>query len=194
MNNKTCPYCWGTILRDGTAFRIRAASRHDGPKIRRAFSNLDPDTRYIRFFNFKKDLGKEELALITHADFERAVVLLATIGVGKDELVIGEASYFVIDPSAIERGAELSFIVEEGFQGRGVAGLLMKHLTEIAYSKGLGLLVADVLSCNMRMLNVFRHCGLPISIRIEGNMLHVSLSLQRRGEAAHSKSALATAQ
>jgi GNAT superfamily N-acetyltransferase len=184
MNNKPCPYCWGAILRDGTAVTIRAANGDDGPKIRRAFSNLDPHTRYMRFFNFKKDLSKEELALITHADFERAVVLLATIGAGKDELVIGEASYFVIDPSATERGAELAFIVEEDFQGRRVANLLMKHLAEIAYSKGLGLLVAEVLSCNMRMLNVFRHCGLPVSIRIEGNVFHVSLSLQRTGEAA----------
>jgi GNAT superfamily N-acetyltransferase len=133
----------------------------------------------MRFFNFKKDISKEELALITHADFEQAVVLLATTFAGKDELVIGEASYFVIYLSAAARGAELAFVVEEDFQGRGVASLLLKHLVEIAYSKGLDFLVAEVLSCNAPMLNVFRHCGLPLSIRIEGNVSHVCLSLQR---------------
>jgi GNAT superfamily N-acetyltransferase len=188
MNSQPCPYHWSTVLRDGTAVTIRAAKRDDGPRIRAAFSKLDPHTRYMRFFNFKKDISKEELALITRADFERAVVLLATMRAGKDELVIGEASYFVIDPSATERGAELAFIVEEDFQRRGVATLLMKHLAEIARSKGLALLVAEVLSCNMPMLNVFHHCGLPVSIRIEGNVFHVSLSLQRTGEAAHSRS------
>ena len=55
-----------------------------------------------------------------------------TIGAGEDEVVIGGASYFVVDSDAAERSAELAFTVEEDFQGRGVATLLMRRIIAIA--------------------------------------------------------------
>jgi GNAT superfamily N-acetyltransferase len=179
MDSASCPYCRHATLRDGTAVTIRAARADDAPKIRKAFLNLDPLTRYKRFFAFKADISEAELTTITQADFEQAVVLLATIGAGKDALVIGAASYFVMNPSAAERSAELAFTVEEDFQGRGLASLLIKHLIEIARSKGLCLLVAEVLSCNTPMLKVLRHCGLPVTMQGEGNVFRLGLSLQQ---------------
>ena len=166
-----------TTLKDGTAVTVRAARADDGPKLRRAFLNLNQDTRYARFFTFKANVSDAEFALITHADFEQAVALLVTIGAGEDEVVIGGASYFVIDFDAAERSAELAFTVEEDFQGRGVASLLMRRIIAIAQAKRLHRLVAEVLSCNVPMPSVFRRCGLPITIRREGDITHVILSL-----------------
>ena len=88
-------YVFAETLRDGTAVTVRAAGANDGPKIRRAFLNLERDTVYTRFFGYKADVSDAELGRITGADFERAVALLVTIGAGEDEVVIGGASYFV---------------------------------------------------------------------------------------------------
>ena len=73
-------------LRDGTAVTLRAAGADDGPKIRRAFLDLERDTQ---FFGFKADVSDAELGLIMGADCERAAALLVTIGA---------ASYFVSGP------------------------------------------------------------------------------------------------
>jgi hypothetical protein len=43
-------YVFAEMLRDGTAVTVRAAGANDGPKIRRAFLNLERDTVYTRFF------------------------------------------------------------------------------------------------------------------------------------------------
>ena len=82
-------YVFAETLRDGTAVTVRAAGANDGPKIRRAFLNLERDTVYTRFFGYKADVSDAELGRITGADFERAVALLVTICAGEDEVVIG---------------------------------------------------------------------------------------------------------
>ena len=174
-------YVFAETLRDGTAVTVRAAGANDGPKIRRAFLNLERDTVFTRFFGYKADVSDAELDRITGSDFERAVALLITIGAGEDEVVIGGASYFVSDSAAAGRSAELAFTVEEDFQRRGIGSLLMRHIIAIARVKGLDRLEADVLSRNRPMLNVFRRCGLPMAVRHEGDVIHVILSLQDAG-------------
>ena len=42
-------YVFAETLRDGTAVTVRAAGANDGPKIRRAFLDLERDTVYTRF-------------------------------------------------------------------------------------------------------------------------------------------------
>jgi GNAT superfamily N-acetyltransferase len=174
-------YVFAETLRDGTAVTVRAAGANDGPKMRRAFLNLERDTVYTRFFGYKADVSDAELGRITGADFEQAVALLVTIGAGEDEVVIGGASYFVAAAAAAGRSAELAFTVEEDFQSRGIGSLLMRHIIAIARVKDLDRLEADVLSRNRPMLNVFRRCGLPVAVRHEGDVIHVILSLREAG-------------
>ena len=97
-------YVFAETLRDGTAVTVRAAGANDGPKIRRAFLNLERDTVYTRFFGYKADVSDAELGRITGADFERAVALLVTIGAGEDEVVIGGRAISSAAPSP-PRGA-----------------------------------------------------------------------------------------
>jgi GNAT superfamily N-acetyltransferase len=180
MQNLRC-YFFAETLRDTTVVTVRAARVDDGPKIRRAFQNRDRDTVYTRFFGYKADVSDADLARITGADFDTTVALLVTIGTGKDEVVVG-ASY-VVENSATTAGrsAEVAFLVEEDFQGRGIASSLMRHIIAIARANGLDRLEADVLSHNLAMLNVFRRCGLPMEVRRAGDVVHAILSLREQG-------------
>jgi hypothetical protein len=69
-------YVFAETLRDGTAVTVRAAGANDGPKIRRAFLNLERDTVYTRFFGYKADVSDAELGRITGADFTGRVMFL----------------------------------------------------------------------------------------------------------------------
>jgi RimJ/RimL family protein N-acetyltransferase len=172
-------YSFAEMLKDGTAVTVRAARGDDGPKIRRAFHNLERHTVYTRFFSYKADVSDVDLARITGADFEGTVALLVTFGSGEDEVVIGGASYVVIDSvTAAERSAEVAFTVEEDYQGRGIGSLLMRHIIAIARAKGLDRLEADILSHNLPMLHVFRRCGCPLAVRRDGEVIHAILSLR----------------
>jgi GNAT superfamily N-acetyltransferase len=165
-------------LQDGVEVTIRAVRPDDGERIHRAFRRLAPETVRHRFMSYKRDLTDAELKHITGVDFRRDVALLVTIGSGEDETVEGGASYFALDLDAPYDSAELAFTVEEDFQGRGIAGSLMRHLIWFARRNRLRQFEADVLISNLPMLAVFRDSGLPMTIAQDGETVHVTLSLQ----------------
>lgn len=164
-------------LKDGSKVTIRAVRPDDGEKIHRAFHQLGAETVHNRFMGYKRDVSDAELAHITGVDFKRDVALLATIGAGEAEQVVGGASYFAIDPDVPSRGAELAFTVEEDYHGRGMAGRLIRHLISFARRNGLHQFEADVFAGNLPMLAVFRASGLPMTIEQDGDTVHVTLSL-----------------
>jgi GNAT superfamily N-acetyltransferase len=171
-------YVFKETLRDGTRVTLRAARADDGLKIRRAFESLNRDTVYTRFFGFKADVSDVELRGITHVDFNHNTALLITTGSGDSEVVIGGASCFAIETDPPARRGEIAFTVEEDYQGRGMASLLLKHIVRIARGNGLTCLEADVLARNLPMLTVFKRSRLPMTLRHDGDVVHVTLALQ----------------
>jgi GNAT superfamily N-acetyltransferase len=161
---------------------IRPVRRDDGPRIVRAFRALEPESIRRRFFFAKKNLGAEELRRLTESDGTRDVVLVATVAndprdsvVGLGHCVCGEAR------------AEVAFMVEEDYQGRGIAGELLRRLTVIARGKGILWFEADVLLDNEPMLKVFRRSALPMQAAPTHGIVHLTLDL---GEAPGSRPAL----
>jgi GNAT superfamily N-acetyltransferase len=100
-------------------------------------------------------------------------------------MVIGGAAYYSITLAPQTCSAELAFTVEDDYQGRGIASLLMRHIARIARQNGLKCLEADVLPSNLPMLAVFRCSGLPMVMRPEGDTVHVMLFLQAGNHSGH---------
>lgn len=164
-------------MRDGTPVRIRAIRPDDRERIVAAFHKLDAQTIYTRFFTAKKQLSEADLGRIDASDFEHAVVLVATLGSGADEIIIGGGAYTVLDRPGAARTAELSFTIEEDYQGQGLSSLLMALLSEIARERGVERFEAEVLAGNAPMLRVFRRSGLPMTQHLEDGVVHVLMDL-----------------
>ena len=164
-------------LRDGTPVTIRITRADDRQRLVTAFAKLDPQSIYTRFFGFRKELSETLLGHLDAPDFDRFVALVATLGSGADEVVIGAASYVVLDPAAAALSAEVAFLVEEDFHGQGLAGKLLADLIAIARGRGIRRFEADVLSGNAAMLRVFRRSGLPIKATREGSTIHFVVEL-----------------
>jgi GNAT superfamily N-acetyltransferase len=168
-----------SVLPDGTTILIRAVRPDDKPRFRAAFANLERNSIYRRFLGYKKELTDADLEHATEVDFDRAVALVATAGSGDAEAIIAGARY-VSDPGpAPHCNAEIAFLVEEDYQGQGIAGCLLDHLVRIACAKGLSQLYADVLANNRPMLTVFERSGLPMRKTQFQDVIHVTLSLDR---------------
>jgi RimJ/RimL family protein N-acetyltransferase len=176
-------------LRNGTAVLIRNIRPDDRRRIVEAFHKLDPASIYTRFFSAKKELSEADLGRIEAADFERAVVLVATLPSGADETIIGGGAYTVLERPGEPNTAELSFTVEEDYHGQGLSGLFMRLLTQIGRERGIRRFEAEVLAGNQAMLKVFQRSGLPITQRTEDGVVHVSMALDAAAEAGRSGTA-----
>jgi RimJ/RimL family protein N-acetyltransferase len=171
-------------LRDGTPVCVRAVRPDDRQRIIDAFHKLAPETVYTRFFSAKKELSEADLGRIEASDFVRAVSLVVTLGQGADEVIIGGGSYTVLDHPGEPSTAEVSFTVEEDYQGQGLSTLLMRLLVQIGRERGIHRFEAEVLAGNTPMLKVFERCGLPMVSRLDDGVMHVMLSLDAPAAAA----------
>jgi RimJ/RimL family protein N-acetyltransferase len=164
-------------LRNGTAVTIRHLHAEDRERIAKAVGQLDRESIYTRLFSYRRELTDAGLNRIMTVDPESEVALLVTTGAGDDEIVIGSCRYGASPPGDEERTAEVAFLVEEDYQGLGIAGRLLRCLAEIGRRQGITRFEADVLPGNKSMLAVFARSGLPMQQRRDGGVVHVSLTL-----------------
>ncbi len=168
-------------LKNGQEVRIRAMRPDDKGLVQEMFRHLEPESIYTRFFHAKKVLTDDDLKMITEVDFEKVVAFAVTIGPEDSETMIGGGRYACVETQGPCRNAEVAFIVEEDYQGQGIAGMLIRRLTAIARERGLAQFEAEVLPENRAMLAVFSHCGLPVKEKYDGDSIHVTMSLAEEG-------------
>ena len=164
-------------LRNGLAVTIRHLRADDRDRIAKAVRQLDRESVYTRLFSYRNELTESGLDRLMRVDPEHEVALVVTIRAGNDETVIGSCRYFVSRANGVEPAAEVAFVVEEDYQGFGIASRMLRHLAQIARERGIATLEADVLSENKSMLGVFVRSGLPMTKRRDGGSVHVVLAL-----------------
>jgi RimJ/RimL family protein N-acetyltransferase len=166
-------YAAAETLKGGLAVTIRALRPDDRERVAQAVRQLDRASIYLRLFSYRKELTEAGLDRIMAFDPRREVVLLATIGDGERETVIGSGRYVVTDPHT----AEIAFVVEEDYHGRGIAGRLLRHLALVARGQGITTFEAEVLAENKAMQAVFERTGWATRKRREGEVMHVTMTL-----------------
>jgi len=166
-------YAVRETLRNGLEVLVRALHPDDGERIAEAFSKLDKESVYTRFFGPKTGLTDKDYQTIRELDFDTRVALVVTIMEGGREVIIASGSYSRFAPDA----AEVAFTVEEDYHGLGIARRLLQHLGRIAGERGLVRFEAEVLPYNNAMLKVFAASGWPMSKRSEDGAIHITLAL-----------------
>ena len=151
---------------------IRAVRPGDKERIVRAFRALDRRSVYLRFFSYKKHLEDEELRRVTECDGVSEARLVATVGSGDREIIVGLGEY-----ARSGAAAEIAFAVEEDFQRRGIASRLLRQLVDIARANGIVRFEADVLAENTPMLAVLRNSGLHMRTSQRQGVVRATLFL-----------------
>ena len=122
-------YSASETLRDGRAVTIRAIRASDKQAMLDAFHGLDPHTVYLRVFSALGEPDAKTLRDWTEIDFDRLVRLVVCLPRPEGgEQIIGGASFAMLEPGNPAAGAEVSFTIEEDFQGQGLGGKLLTHL------------------------------------------------------------------
>ncbi|MFI5215858.1 MAG: GNAT family N-acetyltransferase [Candidatus Limnocylindria bacterium] len=175
------PRCYASdeLLRDGGSIHIRALRPDDRQRLLAHFQHLSAQSIRFRFLGAKKLLSEDELDRFTELDFESRVALVATLGRGEEEKIIGVGRYDVLPsaPSA-PRSAEVAFAVLDEHQGRGIGTVLLEHLLGIARQGEIREFEADVMGENRAMLDVFRGSGLLLRRTLDSGVVHLSFPIE----------------
>jgi RimJ/RimL family protein N-acetyltransferase len=147
------------ILDSGERIPVRPMSADDDAALVRFHHTLSQGTTYMRFFSVHPELTSDEVHHFTHVDHSRREALVATF----DDEIIGVARFY---RAAGTTKAEVAFVVSDAWQGCGIGTALFARLAVRARQLGVDRFVADTLPHNRRMLRVFRHFGLPVTVTV----------------------------
>jgi GNAT superfamily N-acetyltransferase len=167
-------YRFDTHLDRNTSVCIRAIRPDDKHRLAEHFDRLSPDSRYRRFFGFRKGFTTQELRYLTEPNFVGYAALVATIEEQDGrESVVGDARYVALPHGS---RAELALSVVDAYQRRGVGSLLLQHLVWLARHNAITHLEADILASNRNALRFFVRRGFA-SIETSCGICRVALPL-----------------
>ncbi|MFL6414927.1 MAG: GNAT family N-acetyltransferase [Bryobacteraceae bacterium] len=153
-------YVSDRVLADGTALRIRPIRPEDEPLMVRFQETLSEQSVHRRYFMLAALASRtshESLTRICFIDYDREIALIAELcGKGESGSIVGVGG---LRKDLSERGAEISLIVSDKFQRRGIGKLLLESLIQVGEDEGLESLAAEVLPENHPMHNLLAKYG-----------------------------------
>ena len=160
------------IFQGGLKVRFRAIKPSDEEAMRRLFYRFSNTTVYRRFLFPISTMPHDKIQEYVNVDYSRVMSLVALAGEPDQEAIIAEARFVKDDQSAF---GEVAFIVDEKYQGRGIATYLYKMLIRLAKERGLKGFTAEVLHANKEMMKVFENGDLAIDARLENGLYRLTV-------------------
>ncbi|HEY2725347.1 MAG TPA: GNAT family N-acetyltransferase, partial [Pseudonocardiaceae bacterium] len=159
------------VLSDGGTVHLRPIRPSDGQALLDLHARMSMRTRYLRYFGPYPTMPERDVERFTHVDHHDRVALVAQLG--DDIIAVGRYERLEPDGDA----AEVAFVAEDAHQGRGLASILLEHLTAAARERGLRRFVAEVLAENATMVRVFRDAGYQIKRAFDSGVLHLEFAI-----------------
>jgi acyl-CoA hydrolase/RimJ/RimL family protein N-acetyltransferase len=163
-------------FKDGLTVVFRAIKPSDEEEMRKLFYRFSDNTVYYRYFSHVKSMPHKEMQEYVNIDYQKTLSIVGTVAESGRERIIAEGRYVRLSdhPSY----AEVAFVVDENYQGKGIASFLLKMLIQAAAEQGLEGFSADVLYDNKAMLKVFEKASFPINAVIKYGVYNLTFPLK----------------
>lgn len=152
-------------MEGGPDYRIRPIRPDDAARERAFILSLSPESRFQRLMYTMREPSEEFVARLVNVDQHRDMALVAVIGEGAAEKIIGVARYAA---DANGPDCEFAVAVSDEWQCRGIGSTLTRLLFEYAKHEGFRSIYGTVLADNQRMLELAEWLGLKVESQAPG--------------------------
>ncbi len=166
-----------TTLSDGTQLSFRPVKTTDDKALRDMFYSLSEKSIAFRFFQPIKAFPHKFIQDFTTIDFSKDMAVAGLIQDNGGEQIVGVAHYYL---NKSTNKAEVSFLVRDDWQAKGIGTDLLEIITDIARKRGVTGFDARVLAQNQMMLSVFYNSGFRISTKREEDTYLISYDFREK--------------
>jgi L-amino acid N-acyltransferase YncA len=149
----------------------------DEPLLKDLFYSLSEKSIYQRFMAMKVKMPHRELQPFANIDYDTEMALVGIIREKEVSKMIAVSRYILNKNTGT---AEVSFIVSDDWQDRGIGSYLLEYMVRIAKQRGIKAFTAEVLPQNMAMLHVFHSTGLKVQTEMEDGSYSVYIDLMSK--------------
>lgn len=165
------------LLKDGRTATLRPTQPSDRDLLVDFLGRLSPQARTFRFFSeVKPEVAADLLLKMPEGEDKVTLVVLS----GDPERIIATGEY--VQEGAGSTSAEVAFLVDDWYQGKGLGSLLLERLALIGVRRGIRKFHAFTLSENRQMLDVFRASGFKIEAHNESGEVEVGFEIEPTSE------------
>lgn len=149
---------------DGTGFRIRPLRPDDAERERSFIRDLSEQSRYRRFMHGMREASDALIEQLLDLDYRQTMALVAVVGEGALERIIGVARYCADNDTE----CEFAVVIADDWQCRGIGTALTPLLFEYAAHAGFSTIYGTVLADNRRMIEFAQWLGLTVDPQRQG--------------------------
>jgi GNAT superfamily N-acetyltransferase len=161
-------------FKDGLKVRFRAIKPSDEEEMRRLFYRFSDKSVYYRYFAPIKTMPHSKMQGYVNIDFSRAMSIVGVVGEPGQGHIIAEARFIKDQKRPL---ADVAFVVDEKYQGIGIATYLYRMLIRLAKDRGIQGLTADVLASNKGMMKVFEKGQTTVTAKLDYGVYHLTIPL-----------------
>jgi GNAT superfamily N-acetyltransferase len=147
---------WSETLDDGSLVLIRPIRKQDREAERSFIKHLSKETQHMRFFASIAEPSEQMLDQFTNIDYVHQMAFVAVVARDAQETIVGVSRY---SADRDETQCECAVTVDDEWQNKGLGTLLMKHLIEVARSRGIRRMVSIDSAENAQMRDLASHFG-----------------------------------
>ncbi len=160
------------LLKNGQGLIFRPASLDDIPRVESFMTRVSRESLRMRFMAAISQVSSDVIKQLCSGDFKSSGCLLALTGDDKDSKVVGLGNYI---SGGNGHTAEVAFLIEDDYQGKGIGTLLLERLAGLAAANGFIEFEAEVLPDNQPMINVFKSSGFERHQVWDSDTVHIEL-------------------
>ncbi|MEK6986703.1 MAG: GNAT family N-acetyltransferase, partial [Candidatus Thermoplasmatota archaeon] len=164
---------------DGTRMFFRPIKMTDEEMMKDLFYRCSEHTIYHRFFHSLKSMPHRDLVHFVHLDYSNE---MGIVGIAQDpeqperEEIVAVARYYL---NRNTNFAEVSYLVRDDFQRRGIGSFVVKYIARIARENGIAGFDAEILSDNPPAMRVLHKLGFPVETMVAGGNYHLRVKFER---------------
>lgn len=173
------------LLKNGQGILLRPGGPEDVDAVADLMGRVSRESLQMRFMATIAEVPRKTIEGMCCGVQDDQACLLAITGEGEAEKIIGIGNYVGMGDG---RTAEVAFLVDDAYQGRGISTLILERLAGIAAARGFVEFEAEVLWENTSMLGVFKSSGFELRRDSDSGVVHVEFpvreaaGIRERGE------------
>ena len=143
-------------LRDGTHVIIRPLRKSDAALERAFIKRLSPESRRLRFLGQVSEPSDDMIRRLTDIDYRKDMAFVALVHRDNEKREVGVSRY---SASADGQSCECAVTVDDEWHKKGLGSLLMRHLIDVARTRGIRTMMSFDDANNWQMRDLAAYLG-----------------------------------